>query len=100
MLLLSKAELARQFGDWAVGYPPGQEAGALGYEPTNPFEWFPFIEADVRLDKWEEARTQIITAYSQSKQTRDRLAFCKFWQSIAPHDPTDVSTELGCASPS
>ena len=92
-----KAGLAQQTEDWQEIARLGEEATRLGYEPTNPFEWFPFIEAHARLGNWETAEEQILGAFKFAKKTRDRPAFCAFWQSIAPDDTmTSVSDELGC----
>ena len=92
-----KAELAQQKADWQEIIRLGEEAAQLGYEPTNAYEWFPFVEAYVRLGNWEEAEKLILTAYKSSKKTRDRPAFCTFWDFLASDDPsTRVSDELGC----
>lgn len=51
-----KAELARQAGDWAEVVRLGDQAFGLGFVPLEAYEWLPFIEAQARTGKTEQAQ--------------------------------------------
>ncbi|MCB9133809.1 MAG: hypothetical protein H6636_00170 [Anaerolineales bacterium] len=92
-----KAKLAEQIEDWQGIISLGEEAARLGYEPMSAYEWFPFVAANAHLENWRQAEELILKAYSTSKKTRDRPAFCAFWNSLAPGEAAiSVSSELQC----
>jgi hypothetical protein len=39
-----KADLARQRGEWGEVQKIGDQAFALGFEPSDPIEWIPFLQ--------------------------------------------------------
>ena len=75
-----KADLARQSGDWQTIINQGTEAKNHSLQPRNPSEWLPFIEANIRSGKMEDA------AYlaKLSIQTADKYlsGLCYTWQRI------------------
>jgi hypothetical protein len=50
-----KAELARQTGDYAQTYDLIQQAMQLGFAPKDLTEWYPYIDASLRLGSFDEA---------------------------------------------
>ncbi len=50
-----KAELERQLRDWDAVAMLGDEVIKQGYNPTDPSEWFPFIEGYARTHRYRRA---------------------------------------------
>lgn len=50
-----QADLARQQADWKTAVALGEAAAQAGLEPAHPSEWLPFLEADLRLGRFEQA---------------------------------------------
>ena len=49
-----KAELARQFGDYAQAYSLIQQANQLGFYPKDDTEWYPYIDSALHQGHMEE----------------------------------------------
>jgi len=77
----SKAELARQLGDWQLAANTGRNAYKSGERPNDPVENFVFIEAYAHTGNWEDARKLTRDAYKISKEML-RPMLCSLWQRI------------------
>ena len=75
-----KADLARQSGDWQTIINLGIESKNHSLQPRNPSEWLPFIEANIRSGKMEDAASLA----KLSIQTADKYlsGLCYTWQRI------------------
>lgn len=76
----SKAELARQKGDWAEVARLGDEADAQGYTPQDGFEWLPFIEAYAYTGNAMHA--EALSQAAIKKEPRLRKGLCELWQRV------------------
>ncbi|MGW8250419.1 MAG: hypothetical protein ACWGO1_07230 [Anaerolineales bacterium] len=74
------AELARQSGDWQRVIELAGEAASAGYEPPNPHERQPFIEAYAHTGQWEAAFSETRKAYRKDDRYADQL--CYLWLEI------------------
>ncbi len=50
-----KADLARQYGDYAKSYSLVKEANSLSFYPLDLTEWYPFIDGALHLGHFDEA---------------------------------------------
>ncbi len=73
----TKAELARQQGDWEEVVRLGDEAEAQAYHPVDAFEWLPFIEGYAYTENLERAENLSKTAIQ--KEPRLRKGLCQLW---------------------
>jgi len=101
-----KASLARQFGDWETVGQLGAEALSLGYMPSDPYEWMPFLEGYIHIKDWEMAER-----LSQQALVEDRnlqTAVCATWTRaletarLSEDEQSTVNlilAEIGCSSP-
>jgi hypothetical protein len=101
----SKAELARQNGDWQQVVKFHQQAQAIGDRPNDPVENFVFIEAYAHTAQWDQARKLTKDAFKFSKEVM-RPVLCTLWQRIersAASTPEKnlavkgVNADLGCS---
>jgi hypothetical protein len=76
----SKAELARQQGDWQQVIRLIEEAGRLGYEPEDPFEWLTYIESQALTGNIEKAEKISQNAFKQDDGIRKGL--CEVWKHV------------------
>jgi hypothetical protein len=76
----SKAELARQQGDWEQVIQLMQEARLLGYQPDDPFEWLTFIEAQALTGNIEAAKETSEVVFKQ--ENRIRKGLCELWKRV------------------
>ncbi|MGB8980485.1 MAG: hypothetical protein WCC12_01290, partial [Anaerolineales bacterium] len=76
----SKAELARQQGNWQQAIVLIDEAGRLGYEPEDPFEWLTYIEAQALTGNIEKAEKISQNAFKQDDGIRKGL--CEVWKQV------------------
>jgi len=76
----AKAELARQQGDWDRVIDLINEAGALGYEPEDPFEWLTYIEAQALTGNIEAAEKTSREAFKLDNGIRKGL--CEVWKRV------------------
>jgi hypothetical protein len=98
----TKAELARQRGDWPEVARLGDEASARGFRPAAPVEWLPFIEAYALTGQAEQAKTLSQTALQTASM---RKGVCAVWQRVAEKQPLgeglsanaiEIMEALGC----
>jgi len=75
-----KADLARQQGDWNQVAELGEEAAAQGYTATTPAEWLPFIEADARTGKLDDADKLTQLTYQGNADLVPAL--CMLWARV------------------
>jgi type IV secretory pathway VirB2 component (pilin) len=88
-----KAELARQFGDWAEVARLGNEAFKLDDHPNNPVERFVFIEGYAHVGEWEHAVELSKLSYKVSKDYVGPL-LCRLWKRIETETiPSDGRSE-------
>lgn len=77
----SRAELARQNGDWQGVVDQHRQAQSLGDHPNDPVENFVFIEAYAHAGDWQQARMMTRDAYRFSREVM-RPMLCALWQRI------------------
>jgi hypothetical protein len=85
----TKAELARQAGDWQQIVDLYEEASSFQYEPGDPFEWLVFIEAQAMTGNFDEAQTLSKIALAADERVRNGL--CKVWKRVP--GTIDISCE-------
>lgn len=85
----SKAELARQTGDWQAVIDLHRQAQALGDRPNDPLENFVFIEAYAHTGDWQQARTMTRDAYRFSREVM-RPTLCALWGRIGREVPNSA----------
>lgn len=81
----TKAELARQQGDWQKVIELYDEATALGYEPGDPMEWLVFIEAQAMTGDFAGAEKLTDTAFDRSPRVRPGV--CQVWKRVQAAGP-------------
>lgn len=88
----TKAELARQQGDWQNAADLYDKATSFGYEPGDPREWLVFIEAQAMIGSVEQAQELSDTALETSARVRPGL--CQVWKRVQLADPgrSDVAS--------
>jgi hypothetical protein len=80
-----KAELARQLNDWQTILELHQQAQRLGYQPADPFEWLPFIEAQARFGDADQALK--LSRNSVAQLVRVRKGVCNVWERVQAQVP-------------
>jgi hypothetical protein len=86
-----KAALARQKEDWDEILKIKTDVDRGGYEPQNPFEWIPFVDAYLQLGLWQDARELTLLAYAADPNTA--AAFCQMWKQALTAFPDTISEE-------
>ena len=76
----TKAELARQRGDWGEVVRLGDEAEKLGYYPFDAIEWLPFVEGYAQAGEFEKAEG--LTEIALKKEPHLRKALCELWARV------------------
>ena len=76
----TKAELARQTGDWQTVTELGDKARVQGFVPGDALEWLPFIEGYVITGNYQIARDISVLAYKDD--SRPRKGLCHTWKRI------------------
>ena len=76
----TKAELARQVGDWETVVALGDEARSKGYVPGDALEWLPFIEGYIIMGDAQSARELSVIAFEDD--SRPRKGLCHTWKRI------------------
>jgi hypothetical protein len=76
----TKAELARQVGDWETVAALGDQASTQGFLPGDALEWLPFIEGYVLTGDYDTARELSLLAFQDD--SRPRKGLCYAWQRI------------------
>lgn len=87
----AKAELARQQGDWEQVIALIDQAGELGYEPEDPFEWLTYIEAQALTGDIEVAEKISANAFKQDNGIRRGL--CEVWKRVQAQGPVGSEVE-------
>jgi hypothetical protein len=75
-----RADLARQRGDWSGVVDLAELAAKAGFEPTDSFEWLPFIEAYARTGRLGAAAQ--LTRKSWQAEPKLRRGLCVLWHRI------------------
>ncbi len=97
-----KADLYRELGQWDRVNALWDEASAQGFTPSFAAEYVPFIEANLRSGRWEQA-AQMTQAANQTDEME--MLLCYNWERILkdlPASPDKAETirtvqqELGC----
>jgi hypothetical protein len=88
----TKAELARQFKEWDQIVPLEDEAKQNGFQPSDPFEWLPFIEANVMTSHFDAAKKLSADAIKSDAQVR--VGVCKVWERAQAEGPEGDEAEL------
>lgn len=91
----TKAELARQQGDWQKAVDLYEETISLGYEPGDPFEWLVFIEAQAMTGNVKLA--QQLSESAIAEDARVRPGVCQVWKRAQAADParSDLQSAAG-----
>ncbi|WKZ34567.1 MAG: hypothetical protein QY332_13185 [Anaerolineales bacterium] len=80
-----KADLARQFGQWAEVVRLWNEAQDAGHRPDNGFEYIPFIEGFGHSDDWEQVKT--LTKFSKRITAGLEPSLCRALDRLAENAP-------------
>lgn len=80
-----KAELARQREDWQTILDLEWQAGSLGFQPEDVFEWLPFIEAQARMGDADKALALSRDAVAQLGRVRKGV--CNVWARVQAQVP-------------
>lgn len=80
----TKAELARQQGNWQSVVDLYAQVTSLGYEPSDPLEWLVFIEAQAMTGDLAAAQELSDTAIESSARVRPGL--CQVWKRVQAVD--------------
>jgi hypothetical protein len=92
----TKAELARQRGEWGIIVQLGQEAAQKGFSPSDPVEWLPFIEAQVNTGQIDAAEK--LARQTVSEKPFLRKAVCSIWARAQQKTPLikDLPASFNC----
>ncbi len=85
-----KAELARQFHDWEQILELAEQVDQKRFEPQNRFEWRPFVDGYLHMERYRDAQALTMRAYQAQSKTAD--LFCNMWNDWQAQNPED--TEL------
>jgi hypothetical protein len=92
----TKAELARQQGDWQKAVDLYEEAISLEYEPGDAFEWLVFIEAQAMTGNVRVARQLSESAIAED--ARVRAGVCQVWKRVQAADSGRSDLQSAAAS--
>jgi hypothetical protein len=96
-----KGSLAAQQGAWQTAANLEKQAGQLGLEPADPWEWLVFIEANIRTGDFGRARDLTLQAGEERNDlgtslcglwTRTNSSSADFQNNLAA-----IKASLGCA---
>jgi hypothetical protein len=79
-----KADLARQFQDWALVLQLKSRADAQGLAPNRGAEYVPFIEASAHSGQWQAAYEMSVAGYELD--SRQGALMCETWKRLAQVD--------------
>jgi hypothetical protein len=86
----TKAELARQKQDWEGVNRLLAEATSLGYQPSDPIEWLPFIEAQAMTGNLPAAGKLSREAFASDRRIRNGL--CQVWKRVGANPDSQVDS--------
>lgn len=81
----TKAELARQKNDWREVIHLMDEGKASGYQPTDSFEWLPYIEAQAMTGNIDAAEKMSIELLKRERKIGQGL--CQVWERVQAQVP-------------
>jgi hypothetical protein len=87
----TKAELARQKKDWQEIVRLMDAAKSLGYQPADPFEWLPYIEAQAltgNVNSAEKFSTELL-----KDERKLRPGLCQVWKRVQAQVPVGSAAE-------
>lgn len=87
----TKAELARQNHEWQEIIRLMEEAKAMGYQPSDPFEWLPYIEAQARTGNVIAAEKMSAELMISDKKIGKGV--CQVWERIQAQVPAGSEKE-------
>jgi hypothetical protein len=104
-----QADLARQTKDWPKVVSLGETAAQQGLKPSHDSEWLPFLEADVELERYDEA-SELITQIKGGQLPTSKILICGFIERVKNNPGTQnslsrneflekVSNENDCSKP-
>ena len=84
----AKAELARQERDWQKIIALHEEAMSLNYQPSDPFEWLVFIEAQAITGQLDDALK--LSKVALKEDVRIRNGLCQVWRRVQAQGPGGI----------
>jgi hypothetical protein len=92
----ASAELARQRGDWEMVAQLGDKARQMGFSPSDPVEWFPFVEAYAYSGQSKDAEN--LSRLMLKEKPSLRKGLCELWGRVEQKQalPSGLLVELGC----
>ncbi len=87
----AKAELARQKHEWQEIMRLMNEAKALEYQPTDPFEWLPYIEAQALTGSVTAAEKMSAELMMSDKKINKGI--CQVWKRVQAQAPAGSEAE-------
>jgi hypothetical protein len=87
----AKAELARQKKEWKEVIHLMDEAKASGYQPTDLFEWLPYIEAQAITGNLDDAEKMSVELLKDEKRINQGL--CQVWKRVQAQIPAGSAAE-------
>jgi hypothetical protein len=87
----TKVELARQKKNWQEVIHLMNEAKASGYQPADPFEWLPYIEAQAITGDLDAAEKMSVELRKNEKRINQGL--CQVWKRVQAQVPVGSAAE-------
>ena len=94
-----KAALYRQFQAWDALAKLTSTVYDKGFNPLSassnaPFEWWPFIESEIRQGRFENAEELTIQSIQADPAYKD--FFCNRWDQLIKEIPVSYNTDTVC----
>jgi hypothetical protein len=86
-----QAELARQFGDWALVVDLYEAASAAGFNPDNGLELLGLVDAYAHLSDWDGA--QEVSRQIAGRQQLNQPMLCAIWDEFEAQQSLATPTE-------
>ncbi|HVN53525.1 MAG TPA: hypothetical protein VMT46_04280 [Anaerolineaceae bacterium] len=86
-----KADLARQYDDWAAVKDFYQQAKAKGFAPVGLYERLPLIEAYAHDAAWDRAQAETVAALDTPNS---RPPLCALWDRIKDETPASPQKDM------
>jgi hypothetical protein len=87
----TKSELARQKHEWQKIIRLMDEAKAMGYQPTDPFEWLPYMEAQALTGNITAAEKMSAELMRSDKKIGKGV--CQVWERVQAQVPAGSEEE-------